>query len=548
MLLLTAALAGYSTYAATPTLTGVDVGTPSMPGSTTTAADGKITVVGGGSDIWNNSDNFHYAYFKVTGDFDYVVKVESLTGNTGDGGWSKAELMARQEDPASAGAGPQGGDPHISNMTTRPAADTADGVPAGVNYRGPQWRANRDGLSSWTTPSPVITPNLPNNWMRLERVGNVFYMYWSNDGKTWSMYSPYDPQGWDTSGSWPPGTDNPTEAFFSAAWPQSIFLGIAVTAHSDPDTTTAVFSNFGSYTPVPIAITTQPAAAASIASNAKLTLSVAATGDPVHYQWRKDGKDIARAVGATYTVDLAKTSDSGSYTVRVFGAGKEVISSSSVVTVTQDTAPPTIAKMSVDSSFTAVKVQYSEPVTDSALAKANYALDKSLTISSIARLAADSVVLTTSKMAEGTDYTLTVNGVQDTASPANTIAASTKAAFKSAVFQTGWASYERWSFTADPGGIDILDAALKDGSMRAPDITSAVSEFGSAWGVADYYFARVSGYFVPPSNGNYVFFVDSDDQSNLYLSTDETPANKKLIAQGTGLEQPVPVHQPRWQQ
>jgi hypothetical protein len=89
LLCLLASVAAYSSQAATPTLTGVDVGSPSSAGSTTVAADGKITVVGGGSDIWNASDNFHYAYFKATGDFDYVVKVESLVGNSGDGGWSR---------------------------------------------------------------------------------------------------------------------------------------------------------------------------------------------------------------------------------------------------------------------------------------------------------------------------------------------------------------------------------------------------------------------------------------------------------------------------
>ena len=66
---------------------------------------------------------------------------------------------------------------------------------------------------------PGVTPNMPNNWMRLERVGSVFYMYTSNDGKAWNMYNPYDPQGWDTKGSWPTGTDNPDVAFFTKPGP-----------------------------------------------------------------------------------------------------------------------------------------------------------------------------------------------------------------------------------------------------------------------------------------------------------------------------------------
>jgi len=128
-------------------------------------------------------------------------------------------------------------------------------------------------------------------------------------------------------------------------------------------------------------------------------------------------------------------------------------------------------------------VQFSEPVTDSALTKGNYAIDGGITISSVTRLAVDTVALTTSKMGIGTDYNLTINGIQDTASPANTIAAGTKVAFKSAVFQTGWATYERWQYDADPGAIDILDAALKDGSQAAPTVSTAVAQFECPWGV-----------------------------------------------------------------
>jgi hypothetical protein len=207
-----AALASYSASAA-PTLTGTDVGFPSNPGNHTVAADGKITISGGGADIWGNADAFYYAYTKVTGDFDYVMKVETSRATAGDGGWSKVELMARHEE--SNGVGPQAGDPHISNMTTRPAsAIRANGVPAGVNARGPQWRANRDGASSWTTPNPAYPPNMPNNWVRLERIGSVFYMYTSNDGKTWNSYVPYVNQGWDTKGSWPAGTDSADQSLF----------------------------------------------------------------------------------------------------------------------------------------------------------------------------------------------------------------------------------------------------------------------------------------------------------------------------------------------
>jgi hypothetical protein len=41
---------------------------------------------------------------------------------------------------------------------------------------------------------------------------------------------------------------------------------------------------------------------------------------------------------------------------------------------------------------------------------------------------------------------------------------------------------------------------------------------------------RLSGWFIPPSDGNYVFSGCSDDNGRLFLSTDSDPANKKLVA------------------
>ena len=46
----------------------------------------------------------------------------------------------------------------------------------------------------------------------------------------------------------------------------------------------------------------------------------------------------------------------------------------------------------------------------------------------------------------------------------------------------------------------------------------------------DNYGTQVQGYFYPPSTGDYVFYISADDLANLYLSTDDDPANKKLIA------------------
>lgn len=48
------------------------------------------------------------------------------------------------------------------------------------------------------------------------------------------------------------------------------------------------------------------------------------------------------------------------------------------------------------------------------------------------------------------------------------------------------------------------------------------------------YGTQIIGYFYPPVTGDYVFYLASDDGGNLYLSTDDNPANKKLIAREAG--------------
>ena len=201
------------------------------------------------------------------------------------------------------------------------------------------------------------------------------------------------------------------------------------------------------------------------------------------------------------------------------------------MSVTQDTTAPTVTSVSPDVTSTALVVRYSEPVSATAEAKANYALDKGATIASVTRVSETTVQLTTSKLAEGTEYTLAINDVQDTASPANPIAAGTKATFKSFVFVPGAALHNMWENTT---ANSIAGLTNDTRFPSAPTWSSVVpmfeypanggSEAGSNYG------NELVTWFIPPTSGNYVFFTCSDDASSLYLSTDDNPANKKLIA------------------
>jgi hypothetical protein len=72
-----------------------------------------------------------------------------------------------------------------------------------------------------------------------------------------------------------------------------------------------------------------------------------------------------------------------------------------------------------------------------------------------------------------------------------------------------------------------------------PTFVHYLTSFESPSGQGDNYAERVSGLFTAPQTANYVFFVCSDDDSDLFLSTDSTAANTHLIAQETAWSNPL---------
>jgi len=93
---------------------------------------------------------------------------------------------------------------------------------------------------------------------------------------------------------------------------------------------------------VPPAITGQPAPVAQSAGGAA-TLTVAATGSDLTYQWKKDGVAIADATSATLTIPSVQAYHAGSYTVTVTNAFGTATSDAVVVTV--DAAPASDARL-----------------------------------------------------------------------------------------------------------------------------------------------------------------------------------------------------------
>ena len=64
----------------------------------------------------------------------------------------------------------------------------------------------------------------------------------------------------------------------------------------------------------------------------------------------------------------------------------------------------------------------------------------------------------------------------------------------------------------------------------APNVTDTLPTFEAPTDWADNYGTRMRGYITAPMTGDYTFWIASDDNSELWLSANDNPANKVKIA------------------
>ena len=69
---------------------------------------------------------------------------------------------------------------------------------------------------------------------------------------------------------------------------------------------------------------------------------------------------------------------------------------------------------------------------------------------------------------------------------------------------------------------------------RDPDAVNELTIFEGPSNSGIHYGSRIRGYICPPSTGNYVFYIASNDHSELWLSTDADQGNRTRIASVTG--------------
>ena len=287
------------------------------------------------------------------------------------------------------------------------------------------------------------------------------------------------------------------------------------------------------------------------------TWSVVVDGTaPFTFQWTDNGADIGGENGPTYTMaNIPYTENAHQIRVRVSNPANTVgvTSAAATLTVIQDRTPPTVLKANASSDGNQVTVVFSKPVdiNNTAVALSNYSIDQGVVILNVSSLSDTTVaLLLATPLPGGLSFTLSIHGVQDTASIPNTMA-PTQVTFRSSLFQVGAVLHKKYT---DPTPVNSTSFATLQADPRypnSPDRQDIMSMFeypanGSGrdatadpgGGGAVTYSDTVECIFTPPTTNDYVFFAAGADWNDVYLSTDTDPAHIVNIAQCSGWTNP----------
>jgi hypothetical protein len=157
-------------------------------------SDSHIVMNGTGEDIWGTVDQGRFAYKQLTGNGTIVARIESIDNTDG---WAKAGVMIRQ----SLNAGSSWAHAIVS------AAN-------GARFQARLTTATdaTSDTSLGTLPEEMTGVRAP-AWVKLERIGNVFNVYYATDeeGTEW-VANPWNPQ--------------------TITMTDPVFIGVAVTSHN----------------------------------------------------------------------------------------------------------------------------------------------------------------------------------------------------------------------------------------------------------------------------------------------------------------------------
>ncbi len=471
-------------------------------GGSAEESDGTFSVSGDGADIWGTADAFHYTYKLLEGDGEMVARV--VSNGSGSNAWAKGGVMIREE---------------LTPGSTHAMAVVTGGEGGGAAF---QWRPDTDGDSlSAHGPSPTVSPP---HWVRIVREGNTFSGFLSPDGTNWTQ------QGTDTD----------------INMGDSVYIGLCVTSHAGGEIRTYEFDSvswIGNTTDAPPQLTAyepspadgalhpetwvstgwQPgetavshdvyfsdvladveagAEEAFIGNQSTPSFIVGFTGfaypdglvPGTTYYWRVDEVE---ADGTTHTGDIWSFSVPPR-TAYAPDPGDGAIFVPEDVTLSWE--PGFNAKLHTvyfgDDFDTVANATGGDPIGNTTFQPGALELNKTY------YWRVDEFDPPTTHTGEVWSFTTTLPGL-------------------------GTGVMSRWE---DLSGTDIN--ALKDSVNYPddPDVTEEIDEFQWNGQDLDNYGGQLEAWVYVPATGDYTFWLCTDDQGELWLSSNDDPSNTSLVA------------------
>ncbi|HOW64386.1 MAG TPA: leucine-rich repeat domain-containing protein [Candidatus Paceibacterota bacterium] len=89
---------------------------------------------------------------------------------------------------------------------------------------------------------------------------------------------------------------------------------------------------------------------------------------------------------------------------------------------------------------------------------------------------------------------------------------------------------KREMYANKPGEGQIAVMVCDPRFPSSPDLVDTISAMETPSNIMDFYSQRIWGFLIPKKTADYLFYISTDDQGMLFLSSDQNPANKTLIA------------------
>ena len=150
-------------------------------------------------------------------------------------------------------------------------------------------------------------------------------------------------------------------------------------------------------------------------------------GQPVFYQWFKDGAPLSGATNAHLLLASVHGANTGDYLFIASNLLNAATSTVAHLSMAPDQIPPTLVAAFATNDFNTVLVVFSEPVSAAtATDVSHYSFSPAVTILSAQQVAPNQVLLVTSGRDPQFEYTLSVAGVTDQADVANVMTAASQ--------------------------------------------------------------------------------------------------------------------------